>query len=76
MEISVNLQLTFEKLKSRHKNGHIFFLPLELFFFNTDNNIIIQQAHKGMPYQNPSSFDQVMGFKDGKKAHFSKPSQN
>jgi len=61
MEISVNLQLTFEKLKSRHKNGHIFY-TFKVIYFNGDNNIIIPQAHKGMPYRSPSPFDQVMGF--------------
>jgi len=37
--------------------------PFKVIYLNADKNIIIPQATKGMPYRNPSSFDQVMGFK-------------
>jgi len=40
----------------------IFFTTFKVIFINADNNIIILQAHKAMPYRNPSSFGQVMGF--------------
>jgi len=37
---------------------------------NADQNIIIPQAHKDVPYRSPSSFDQVMGFKRSKEGPF------
>jgi len=40
----------------------IFITTFKVIYINADNNIIIPQAHKAMPYRNPSSFDQVMGF--------------
>jgi len=40
----------------------MFCTTFKVIFINADNNIIIPQAHKAMPYRNPSSFDQVMGF--------------
>jgi len=69
---SVNLR----KIKINDIKTVIFFATFKLIYFNADNNIIIPQAHRGMPYRNPSPFDQVIRFKDGKKAHFSKPLQN
>jgi len=40
----------------------IFFTTFKVLYINADNNIIIPQAHKYVPYSSPSSFDQVMGF--------------
>jgi len=65
--ISVNLR----KIKINDIRTVIFFTTFKVIYTNADNNIIIPQAPKGVPYRNPSSFDQVMGFKDGRKAHFS-----
>jgi len=56
--ISVNLR----RIKINDIKTVTFFTTFKVIYFNTDNYIIIQQAHKGMPYRNPSSFDQVMGF--------------
>jgi len=69
--ISVNLRnIKIKDIKT------VIFTTLKVVYINADNNIIILQAHKDVPYRNPSSIDQVMGFKDGKEAHFCKPSQN
>jgi len=56
--ISVNLR----KIKINDIKTVIFFTTFKVIYFNADNNIIIPQDHKGVPYRNPSSFDQVMGF--------------
>jgi len=56
--ISVNLR----KIKINDIKTVIFFTTFKNIYINADNNIIIPQAHKGVPYRNPSSFDQVMGF--------------
>jgi len=56
--ISVNLC----KIKINYIKTAIFLTTFKVIYFNADNNIIIPQAYKGMPYRNPSSFDQVMGF--------------
>jgi len=56
--ILVNLR----KTKINDIKTVIFFTTLKVTYINADSNIIIPQAHKGVPYRNPSSFDQVMGF--------------
>jgi len=56
--ISVNLR----KTKINDIKTVIFFTTFKVIFINADSNIIIPQAHKGMPYRNPSLFEQVMGF--------------
>jgi len=56
--ISVNLR----KIKINYIKTVVFFTTFKVIYFNADNNIIISQAHKGMPYRNQSSFDQAMGF--------------
>jgi len=56
--ISVNLR----KIIINDIKTVIFFTTFKVIYFIADNKVIIPQAHKGMPYQNPSSFDQVMGF--------------
>jgi len=56
--ISVNLRKTkIDVIKTV-----VFFTTFKVIYLNADNNIIIPQAHQGIPYRNPSSFDQVMGF--------------
>jgi len=55
----------FSKLSQNKVNDIktvIFFTTFRIIFFKTYYNKIIPQAHKGMPYRDPSSFDQVMGF--------------
>jgi len=56
--ISVNLC----KIKINDIKTVIFFTTFKVIYFNADNNIIIPQAHRGMPYRNPIPFDQDMGF--------------
>jgi len=56
--ISVNLR----KIKINDIKTVTFFTTLKVIYFNADNNMIIPQAHKRIPYRNPSSFDQVIGF--------------
>jgi len=56
--LSVNLR----KTKINDIKTVIFITTFKVIYFNVENNIIIPQAHKGIPYRNPSSFDQVMGF--------------
>jgi len=56
--ISVNLR----QIKINDIKTVIFFNYRKVIYFNAENNIIIPQAHKGMPYRKPSSFEQVMGF--------------
>jgi len=55
--ISVNLR----KIKINDIKTVIFLYTFKAIYFNADNNIIIPKAHKGVPYRNPSSFDQVNG---------------
>jgi len=64
--ISVNLR----KIKINDIKSVIFFTTFKVIYFNADNNIIIPQAHKGMPYREPSLFDQVMEFKRCKGGPF------
>jgi len=47
-----------------------FFTTIKVKCLSADSSIIIPQAHKGMPYRNPSSFDQVMGFLKWKEGPF------
>jgi len=49
---------------------------LRYIFINADNNIIIPQAHKGVPYRIRVHLIKLWAFEDGKKAYFRKPSQN
>jgi len=56
--ISVNLH----KVKINDIKTVIFFTTFKVIYFSADNNIINPQAHKGMPYRNPSSFNQVICF--------------
>jgi len=55
---SVNLR----KMKINDIKTVIFFTTFTFIFINADNNIIIPQAHKAMPYRNPRPFDQAVGF--------------
>jgi len=50
------------KIKINDIKTVIFFTTFKVIYINADSNIINPQAHKGMPYRNPSPFDQVMGF--------------
>jgi len=56
--ISVNPR----KIKISDIKTVICFTTLKVIYFSADNNKIIPQAHKSMPYRNPSSFDQVINF--------------
>jgi len=56
--ISVNLR----KIKINDKKTVIFLTTFKVKCLSAENRIIIPQAHKGMPYRNPSPFDQVMDF--------------
>jgi len=48
----------------------IFITTFKNIYINVDNNIIIPQAHKGVPYRNSSSFEQVMGLSRWKESPF------
>jgi len=52
--------VNLRKIKINDIKAVIFFTTFKVRFFNADNNIIIPRAHRGMPYRNPSSFDQVL----------------
>jgi len=56
--ISVNLR----KIKINDIKTIKFFTTFKVVYINADKNIIIPKAHKDVPYRNPRSFDQVMGF--------------
>jgi len=58
MPFSVNLR----KIKTNDIITVIFCSTFKAIYFKADSNIMIPQAHKGMPYRNSSSFDQVMCF--------------
>jgi len=51
--ISVNLR----KIKINDIKTVMSCTTFKVIYFNADNKIIIPQAHKGMPYRNPSPFD-------------------
>jgi len=50
------------KIKINDIKTVIYFTTVKVIYFNADCNMIIPQAHKGMPYRNPSPFEQEMGF--------------
>jgi len=56
--ISINLR----KVKINDMKTVTFLTTFKVVYFNADNNMIIPQVHRGMPYRNPSSLDQVVGF--------------
>jgi len=56
---SVNLR----KIKINDIKTVIFFSIFEVVYISADNKIIISQAHEGVPYRNPSLFDQVMPYR-------------
>jgi len=53
--------VSLRKIKTNDIKTVIYFTTFKVIYFNADYSIIIQQAHKGMPYRNPNPFDQVMG---------------
>jgi len=61
--------------QSFHKPIKVYYF-FKVIYFNSDNNIIIPQAHKGMFIEIRVHLTKLLAFKDGKKAHFSKSSQN
>jgi len=63
--ISVNLR----KIKINDIKTVIFFTTFKEIYFKADNNIIIPQAYKGIPYRNTVHLTKLWAFKDGKKAH-------
>jgi len=64
------------KIKINDIKTVIFFTTFKVLYFNADNNKIIQQPIKVCHIKIRVHLTKLWAFKDGKKAHFSKPSQN
>jgi len=61
-DVKKAISVKLRKIKINDIKTVIYFTTFNVLYLNAHNKKFIPQAHRGMPYRNPSSFDKVIGF--------------